>query len=1126
MISRDRSVLGGRSRLGSLVFLMALLLSFAAAARSQQLSGSVQGTVSDISGGTIPGAAVELTGVDNSITRTQKSGPDGRYYFAAVTPGRYTLKASLASFNTTTRRVDVELNRIARVDIVLTVGDVKTTIEVTAGAQTVDTASTNVSTNIGSKVVTDLPFLTRDITRLVELAPGTRHAEGTTAGGSQVVDLSGNYAQGGGTRRSQSVFYMDGSDNMGGWRNQAMQMPNPDAVSEVQVISSSASAEFGKQPGISVNAITKSGTNDLHGTASYAFHWDRLNANTWNANRNGAPRPPDKQKWFTGTLGGPVVRNRTFFFLSYQRFQDENPGEQSSSRMPTPEMVRGDFSAIPQFNIALKDPATNQPIGNVIPQRLINPIAAELASRFPTIPEYSNDPALGRLFWQFVRSFDNNEGLAKIDHKLSDNQQLSVSYMTTEGGQSRPDNVSGLTNNVAGWGGTTVTGARQHTLSGRHTWTIGPSAVVESRGAFSRLYSTRGRTEEENLGTLGAPWPEVRPGAHKTLPTITLTGGPTGRGGQYSDLAQQNFRGLSTVSWYRGRHLLKFGGEAQYNQYSRLINYDNGRIAFTGTYSFTGGSLNGPWPSLKNPSGDLRFAYSWADFLLGRLNSFEATGVQDAAYSGLASYYFAQDEWRLHDNVTLTAGLRYELYGTQKSANRLASYMEGFKSSLYPNAPVGVAFEGDAGVPTGIRTPDRNNVAPRLGVAWDALGSGRLVVRGGSGIYYAYPPLSVIEQIGANLNAPTFSGGHASLSDPWATSRSSSNSTACQFSGCAPPSFSSDPNLRSWSPANIYGFSSDAATPYQLQFNGSVETRVVKDLTVQAAYVGNRAKKGWAVRDQNLALWQANANTGNVNPRRPNQLFRQINLLSSDTSENYNAGQFIVTYARPRLWARFTLSMQEWLTTAGDQNQEVGINNSPANWTSDPRNIAADWASVIPSRQMRGFVIYDLPAFGNAWTKKYLGGWQVANTWSYFNGDRLNVNLGTDANFDGFSPDRPDLNGKITYPRAFADGVTTWFLPGTFTAPPAPSAENPYPFGNVPRNAVRGPGRLFMDASVSKTTPLTERFRVQLRLDFDNVLNHPYLSNPNVVFGNSDFGLIRTKDGGGRTAQVYLKLIF
>src|SRR6266481_452728 len=596
--------------------------------------------------------------------------------------------------------------------------DVTERLEVTAPPVNVDITHTEVAVNVELRLVVDLPSVNRDITALVEMVPGARQVQGVTAGGSQVIDLSGNYALGGGTRRSQSVFYVDGSENMGAWRLQALQMPNPDTIQEVQIIASSASAEFGKEPGISMNAILKSGTNQFHGTAFYATHVTPLNANTWSANLAGSPRPTDVQKWMGGTLGGPVHKNHTFFFGSYQHFYDNDPSQQTGNRMPTQAMVNGDFSAVAGFTIKATNPSTGQAIAKVIPQSLINPISAKLAARIPTISQYSNDPLLGRYFWAFIRPAHSNEWLGKVDHTFNAHHQISGSYLTTGGNKIYPDGVSGLTNSIPGWGGQTETGAHQDTLSIRHIWTPGSTLVTENRFAIGRLHSTRDRTaSEENLATLGGIWPDVARGIAKTLPSLFLSGGPSARGGQFSDIAQQNLRGLNTTSWLKGKHSFKFGGELQYSSYARRLNYENGQISFDGSYSNTSAPINGPWLALSTPSGDTQFAYAWADFLMGRLRSFQATGPTDSSFGGLAAFFFAQDQFKLNSRVTVTPGLRYELYGTQTSQTMLAGYVAGHHSDQYSNAPLGLAFEGDKGIPRGMRTPPRLNFAPRLGVA-------------------------------------------------------------------------------------------------------------------------------------------------------------------------------------------------------------------------------------------------------------------------------------------------------------------------------------------------------------------------------------------------------------------------
>jgi len=228
---------------------------FPQGAQAQQLTGAVEGKIVDSSGGVLPGVTIELLNAATGIALTQVSRADGIYAFNAVKPGAYLLKAALQGFRGSSLRVDVALNRSVKADLTLAVGDLNEVVEVRDAPPAVDVVRTQVSTNIDARAIVELPNINRDITALVELAPGARSVQGTTSGGSQVVDLSGNYSLGNGTRRSQSTFYLDGSENMGSRRNQALQMPNPDTVQEIQVISSSASAEFGKEPGISVNAV-------------------------------------------------------------------------------------------------------------------------------------------------------------------------------------------------------------------------------------------------------------------------------------------------------------------------------------------------------------------------------------------------------------------------------------------------------------------------------------------------------------------------------------------------------------------------------------------------------------------------------------------------------------------------------------------------------------------------------------------------------------------------------------------------------------------------------------------------------------------------------------------------------
>jgi len=1107
--------------------LLGLMLARTAAGAGTQLTGTVEGTVRDTTGGVLPGTTIELINPATGKSLSRETGDGGRYVFESVAPGPYFLQASFKGFKTVRKSVDVAFNSTSRIDFILSVSPVAEQVVVTGSATARERERADLSLHVEARILSDLPDLAHDITQRIELMPGVRLEAGGTAGGSRVVDLSGNYALGNGTRRGQGIFYVDGAENMGTWRHQALQMPHPDSIQEMQIIASGASAEFGKEPGVRIHAVIRSGTDDFHGSAFFAVHLTGLNANTWSANRNGASRPADLQKWLGATLGGPVLRKRTFFFASFHHFYDNESAQVANVRMPTPAMINGDFSAIPNFTIKAIDPATGKAIGKIIPARLISPIAATMAARFPTIAQYSNDPALGRFFWQYQRPVFNNMWIAKIDHQLTPHQQLSGSYLATDGGQTLPGNLSGSANQVPGWGGDTETGARQHTVSIRHLWAATSNLVLENRAALARQTSRRGRTGPvEDLAALGGIWPAVTPGISRSLPTLFLSGGPTARGGPSLLVLQQNFRLLNTTDWLRGKHNLKFGVELQSSLYQRGVNHDDGQFRFTGAYANTGAPLDGPWPSLSTPSGDNQFALAWADFLLGRVRTFQATGAARNSFHGWSYYLFFQDQFKISRTIMVMSGLRYELHGVQTSDGLLAGYVAGHRSDRFPQAPVGIAFAGDSGIEDGMRAPDRNNLAPRLGFAWDTYGNGKTIVRAGAGLYYAYPPFSVIEQLGAIVAAPTHAGANASLRDPWGTAHANSGDARLQYPG-GMPGFDPDPATRTWQPSDITGFSPDARTPYQWQFNAGLLRQITGGLTIQAGYVGNRSAKAWSVRDQNLALWQENASIGNLDARRLNQVWHGINLMATDVNERYDAAELTATLSRRGTYIRATYTLRRYLTTGRSEGQEVGISNSPAEWAGNPRDIRADMASVVPRQQLRIFFNTQLPGlFKGTWMKYALNGWQLSGSFSWHDGDRLNVILGPDYNYDGFGGDRPDQVGPVRYPRQPQGSGLIWIDRSAFATPPLPAAESPYPFGNLPRNAVRGPQRLFLSAAIMKSLVVRDRYRLLLRLDASNLLNHPNWSNPVMDLSKSNFGLIQTKDGGGRVMQLQAKFVF
>ncbi len=668
--------------------LFSLFVMTAAGLYGQVTTGSVQGVVSDSSGGVIPGVHLELVSAATNAVHTARTGDSGAYVFHLIPPGRYTLRASFQGFRAAqVNGIDVEIGRNTIIPIVLQPGEVTQSVEVTAALENVDTQTSSIKANVSSRMFSGLPAGSRNPLRFAELVPGVEIQTGALTGGSQLLGADGASANVAGGRRQQNTFYLDGADNSNVRRNSSLQMPNVEAIAEIQVVTNSNSAEFGKQPGGYFNVITKSGTNQFHGSAFYFFREESLNANTWVRNRSGLPRPPNREKMTGGTLGGPVRRDRTFFFGSFQHYRDQNVATSATTRYPTSAMLTGDFS---EYGGTLYDPDTRTPVpGNRIPASLLD---------------------------------------------------------------------------------------------------------MEILDGFSSPQVAAGYTREGNL------------------------------------------RLASTLTRISGAHNIRAGGDIQRIGFRRFMNYDNSQFRFQGRFTNRG---SGSFPSVPNA----QFAHSFADFMMGRVNDFTANGIMDYTLPTWGFFGFVQDQWRVSRRFTLNLGLRYEVWkGMQEASGRASAFVEGHRSDQFPTAPLHLAFQGDRGIPAGFIAQDRNNLAPRLGVSWDVFGDGKLAIRAGGGVYYAFPAAQMrLLSTEEFPQRPVIQGFTARLYDPWITSQS--------------PRFSSPPtpfpqNTLDWirearfNPpyARVIGYNPQFTTPKSYQWNVFAERQFSSGATVSVAYVANRGR--------------------------------------------------------------------------------------------------------------------------------------------------------------------------------------------------------------------------------------------------------------------------------------------
>jgi outer membrane receptor protein involved in Fe transport len=1084
-------LLHNRGAIVSALFLFPIL------AWSQDVTGSVQGAVTDPSGARLAHVQVDLTNEGTKVKVTHETGQDGGYQFNLVPPGRYSVSGSLSGFKTsTTTGLDVQVNKSTRVDLSLQLGSVTESVEVTAQAAQIDSESAQVSTNVPAKMIIDLPSSSRNALSFAQMAPGVNIRDGA----SQVMNITGTSANVNGNRQARNVFYLDGSDNTGPFRNTALQYPNPEAIAEVNVATSNASAEFGKQPGGVFNIITKSGTNNYHGSAFLYLHNEDLNANSWNRNLSGSPRAVDRLRQWGGTVGGPIIHDRTFFFASFMDYHDQAAGFQNTIKFPTAAMAGGDFS---QFNRPLYDPATHTPLaGNIIPQRLLDPVARNLMSLIPTVPNYGD-----RYIWSFTDPTINRELLGKLDHTFNNAHSLQVSYFGTWGHQNISNTAAN--GNVPAFG-PQVNTSQQNTGIARHTWIMRPNLLLETKFAVGRLDANRGNANiGRDLSDFGANWPQVQAGARKYLPQIVIGDGFSAQQGYLSQFNQYNYRFGSTLSWNKAKHNFKFGYEMQRDDVMQFNDQSSMSMNFDGRASSTD-------PTGKQTGLNV-FGYSMADFMMGRAATFATSGILSYNIHTWSTFFFAQDEWKLTPRLTLTPGLRYEFYQpAAEDKNRADAFILGHQSDLYPNAPVDLAFAGDKGIPNGFTKNDWTNFAPRLGLAYDLTGNGKTVIRAGAGYYYSYNPLQVrLWSVEAPPWRPNANGGNTtSLVDLWGTSQT--------IVYPQPPTpFTTDVSHYNYPPKlnNIIGFDNKFQTPYSIQWNVTFEKALNKVVTASIGYVANRGYNMLQILPGNLPVWQANATLNNIEQRRPLANYSNVGLIYSRARSWYDALQLTANiHAARGLTARFTYVYGAFYDVAAEDptgNSNIQTAN-PANWDGE--------RAPDGNRQMfRAFYLYDLPFFQNSsgLLRTVAAGWQLSGSTSITSGDYLNVTLGQDWNYDSVSGDRPDAAGPLTYTSGSRDQkAADYFNRSAFAAPDSHNA-----FGNLSRNALLGPLTWGADLAILKRFQITERLAMQLRGEGYDFLNHNNLADPNTTMSSGDYGKILTRSGN-RVIQVGARFIF
>jgi hypothetical protein len=1101
-------------------------LGVAAPVFAQSPTTTLLGTVTDKNGGAVGKATVTATNIDTNLQRSGPTNDDGEYRFDLVPLGNYKIEITGPGFKKYVRTgVVLEIGVTSRADAVLELGDVTQSVTVTAEAPQVNTSTTEVGRLVENKEIVDLPIVNRNVYALLSLTPGVEsNANSIVLGYPEQRTLINGGVDGGAGSVS---YYLDGGINMTGLRNTGNILPNPDAIEEFQVETSNFNAQFGKMSGGVVSVVTKSGTNTWHGSL-YDFYRDTaLNANVWN-NTTGF-KPPIHRNQYGGTVGGPVRKDKDFFFFSYQGLRQLNSTFESGAIVPTLAERTGNFSA----DATIKDPVVNGPAftGNIISPTVMDPTAMYILNHFIPMPN------VGTNKWDGVVSnpYNTDDFLGKWDHALTSNQRLSVSYFETSGNNSIPEGSQ------LPWSVQSYTW-RQQNINASDTWNITPSVVNQTWLTYTRNFGGRTNTPATSLGALateaGGTGTFYNIQGTPSLPQIAVSGDFTLTQGIAGPLAGTNYYSVRDIaSSTHGRHTVSFGAELSLDkdiQQTLLDNY--------GVFTFSG--------SGKQSTGN-----ALADFELGLPSAMEQDSPITPYTNSWTLGVFVQDDFRVVPRLTINLGLRWDLQTPPTDPqNRESTFEQGVQSIINTTAPLGELFPGDPGITRGIVPIRWNHVSPRIGFAWDPFGDGKTAVRFGAGTFWGsvsgnewnttsnFVPFAIRLTTFANVGTPPTLTGTTESGGPTLTN---------PYNGLP-----ADPFPYTGQPvagASIFGASPNFQWPHTYQTNFSIQRQIVSDFSMTVAFVGEYTRDLPFATDLNyptpcpLPVQSTCSGSGaSVLARRliDTGLLGSVYQLQSNQRANYNGLQITAAKKMSRhvMVNAFYVFSKTWESIELQNNtaNPTGSGQVPQDYRYLP--LESGRADDDMRHQFVTSVIWQPDYYhgGSKVASNIINGWSVSPIVTFHSGLPFTVVSGKDQNLDGSSAnDRPDMvlgvNPVLSPHRTRAQEAAEWFNTEAFVLNPTGTD------GTVGRNTLDAPGFKEVDLAIFRDFKIHERMALQLRLEASNAfnwvnLNAPAVSGPPATAGaapaSASFGTITSSfaapntTGPSRQVQLGLRLTF
>ena len=1124
-----------RNRLFAGLFCIVMLLLTATANSQTAGTGSIQGTVADPTGAVVQNATVTVTGAGTGVRHKTTSGTNGLYSFPNIPIGSYTLDVTAPGFEHYSQaKIVLEVGSSIGINLHLTVGATDQRVEVQANGIALQTEDPSFKQTIDQKTLTELPLNGRQVTSLIFLSGGSANAnEANDVQGSKTFYSSVAVSVAGGMGNATD-YRLDGGDHNDYMTNVNLPFPFPDAVSQFSVETSALGAQSGLHPGGLVNVVTRSGSNEWHGSAFEFIRNNFFDASDFFSTRKDTLH----QNQYGGTLGGKIIRDKLFFFGGYQRLKADQSQSSILAHVPTQANLNGDFSATESAgcqaggqNITLVNPLT----GAALPNNQINPsyfVAPALALQkyFPA----TTDPC-GAVRYAIPLEQVENQFIGRVDATINQKHSLYARYFLddyTSPAFFSPTNVL-VTTQSGNY-------ERAQGLTIGETYVINSNTVNSFHATATRRRNNRGGAPQGiSPGTLGI---NAYAPSNNFLEITATNKWSTYCGTCAAAKFNVNtFSFADDVNTVRGKHQIAFGGEYVRSQLNINNLYEsNGNYTFGGVYSQRGPTGAGTLGTGQDTN---------LDFLTGALSSFEQSKAQQNALRAPIPSLYIQDTYHANTKLVLSAGIRWDPEfipvdyfhrGVYFDRN---DFLSNVHSTVFPNAPAGALFYGDKGVPPGFTQNSPWQFTPRLGITFDPTGQGKTVFRVGSALIYDEPNFFTAQRVNQN---PPYATAIANVpvnvplnfASPWSNGSTPNNPFPLPFKPLPSQTFTNQ--------SQYIVLPKQFHPPYTLQWTASVQQELAHNWQFQIDYIGSKTSFNAYGFPLNPAVYiPGNSTPANTASRFALTLANPVAgpgykgggggsiLISAGANATYNG---MVATIQHRMSSNFSfLANYTWSHCFDIEDAQGDIAGTtvqnPASINGDRANCGFDFRNIFNST-----MVADSHFSLTGWKALAINNWELAPLIHIQDGSPFTVTSGQDNSLTNVNNDRPNVvspNAIYTH-KTITQKSSNYINKSAFV-------ENPMgTFGDSGRNAYRGPGYIQFDSALSRTFPIHERLALTFRIEAFNVLNHPAFASPssssggigylgqNTSYVSGTFGQITStlRNYNARLFQGALKLTF